>query len=50
MAKKTTITVRVDPGLKEWMIGHTIDKRRGLSGFVENACVREQQRVLKKTK
>ena len=48
MAKKTTITVRIDPELKDWMNQHTLEKRRGLSGFVEEACNEKRKRTVKK--
>lgn len=48
MAKKTTMTVRISGELKEWIKELTKERRRGISGFVEDACILARLKLSKK--
>lgn len=38
MAKKVIVAVRMNAELKDWINRFTSDRKRGMSGFVEDAC------------
>ena len=48
MSKKATLNARVDEDLKNWIQKHTKDLRRGVSGFVEDACAEARRKIEKK--